>query len=135
MTSQKPYLLRALYEWIVDNGLTPYVLVRVASASVKVPPDYVKDGQIVLNVAPAAVRNLVIDNDMVVCDGRFGGQAFPISVPMNAVMAIYSKETSEGMMFDAEGGDTNDTLMEPAADAERGPVRAHQKGAHLKVIK
>ena len=128
MTAQKPYLLRALYEWIVDNGLTPYVLVRVTSSTVRVPADYVKDGQIVLNVAPSAVRNLVIENDSLSCDGRFGGKAFPINVPMGAVMAIYSKETSEGMMFDAQAGDDD------LGDGPDEPTRP-ERGGHLKVIK
>jgi len=98
--SQQPYFLRALYEWCVDNGHTPYVTVRVDKAT-KVPPAYVKDGQIVLNLGPAAVRNLHMDNTWLTFSARFGGVSQSIEVPVGNVLAIYSKETGEGMSFAA----------------------------------
>lgn len=98
--SQQPYFLRALYEWCVDGGLTPYLTVRVDRRT-KVPQAYVKDGQIVLNVGPSAVRNLHMDNDWVTFSARFGGVSHAIEIPVGNVLAIYAKETGEGMGFES----------------------------------
>ena len=98
--SQQPYFLRALYEWCVDSGLTPYLTVRVDRRT-KVPQAYVRDGQIVLNVGPSAVRSLHMDNDWVTFSARFGGVSHAIEIPASNVLAIYAKETGEGMGFDA----------------------------------
>ena len=95
---QQPYFLRALYEWCVDSGYTPYISVRVDSGA-KVPNAYVKDGQIVLNIGPAAVRNLNMDNVWISFSARFGGVSQIIEVPVANVLAIYAKETGEGMAF------------------------------------
>ena len=116
---KRPYLLRALYDWIVDGGLTPYLLVAVDSPDVQVPVDYVSEGKIVLNLSPAAVRSLEIDTDEVSFDGRFGGKPFPVRVPMPSVVAVYAKESGEGMMFDEE------YASDPQADSGTGP----QQGA------
>lgn len=97
--SQQPYFLRALYEWCVDSSLTPYVTVRV-DVKTRVPQAYVKDGQIVLNVGPSAVRNLHMDNEWVTFSARFGGQSQNIEIPVGNVLAIYAKETGEGMSFE-----------------------------------
>ena len=99
---KRPYLLRALYDWIIDSELTPYLLVAAESRDVQVPKEYVSEGRIVLNISPAAVRDLVLGNDTVTCSGRFSGRSFPISVPMPSVLAIYAKETGEGLVFDPE---------------------------------
>lgn len=112
---KRPYLLRALYDWLVDSGLTPYLLVDAEGDDVQVPADYVTDGRIVLNVGPNAVRNLHLGNDQVSCDGRFGGRPFPLSIPLRAVLAIYAKESGEGMMFEPEQG------LQAPADAPAGP--------------
>lgn len=101
MNPKRPYLLRALIDWIVDNGQTPYVLVEVTEG-VQVPTAYVSNGRIVLNVSPAAVRDLSITNDYLMFDGRFSGSSFGVAVPMRAVTAVYSKETGEGMLFEPE---------------------------------
>lgn len=101
MSPKRPYLLRALIEWIVDNRFTPYVLVEVTEG-VQVPQAYVSDGRIVLNVSPVAVRDLSISNDHLMFDGRFGGASFPVTVPMRSVMAVYAKESGEGMLFEPE---------------------------------
>ena len=100
--SQQPYFLRALYEWCVDSGFTPYLTVRVDHRT-RVPQGYVKDGQIVLNLGPSAVRNLNMDNDWVTFSARFGCVSHTIEVPMANVLAIYARETGEGMGFAAEG--------------------------------
>ena len=100
MKSQRPYLLRALYEWIVDSDTTPYLLVKVTSDEVVVPMEFVQDGQIVLNVSPNAVRDFHIGDDAIGFDGRFGGRSFDVWVPVASIAAIYAKENGQGMMFD-----------------------------------
>lgn len=120
--SQKPYLIRALYDWIVDSSLTPYLLVDAAGDGVQVPPDYVEDGKIVLNVSATAVRNLALENEAVLFDGRFAGIAFAVDVPMQSVLAIYAKESGQGMMFDA-----SEVSPDEPPSATNGPT--------LKVVK
>ncbi|KIP89673.1 MULTISPECIES: ClpXP protease specificity-enhancing factor [Pseudomonas] len=102
MNSSRPYLIRALYEWIVDNDCTPHLLVNAEYPGVKVPPGFVSDGQIVLNVSPTAVRELAMKNDAVSFEGRFGGVAHSLFVPAPAVLAIYARENGQGMVFDLE---------------------------------
>ena len=102
MKPQRPYLLRALYDWIIDSDETPYVLVDATIKDVVVPLEYVEDGQIVLNMGPSAIRDLVLENEFVMFNSRFGGRAFEIVLPMQSVKAIYCKDTGEGMVFPAE---------------------------------
>ena len=134
--SKRPYLLRALFEWIVDSDLTPYILIAAVDARVMVPRQYVNDGKIVLNVSPNAVRDLVFDDDFVRFGGRFGGTPFAVEAPISQVMAIYAKETGEGMMFDA---DEPSGEVSVAADTEQhaGPPKPKTPGSgpNLKVIK
>lgn len=104
MNSNRPYLLRGLFEWIVDNDCTPYVVVAADVDGVDVPQAYVADGRIVLNIAPAAVRDLVIADQFLSFTGRFSGQSYHVSAPIGAVTAIYAKESGEGMMFQVEEG-------------------------------
>ena len=101
-TPQRPYLLRAMHEWMTDNGHTPYVVVDAALDGVDVPPDYVQDGKIVLNVSYAAVRNLELGNDWLGFEARFAGKARQVDVPVRAVLGIYARETGRGMIFSAE---------------------------------
>lgn len=122
--SQQPYFLRALYEWCVDSSLTPYLTVRV-DARTRVPQAYVKDGQIVLNVGPNAVRNMHMDNEWVTFSARFGGTSHSIEIPVGNVLAIYAKETGEGMGFESmlpnpdADADTDETPAVPLAVIER----------------
>lgn len=104
MTSTRPYLLRALYEWIVDNNMTPYLLIDAEHADVHVPSQYIENGRIVLNVSPSAVRELDLGNDGVLFSARFSGKPFEVSVPMTAVKAIYAQENGRGMVFSEEDG-------------------------------
>ena len=113
-TSTRPYLIRALYEWCTDNGLTPYVAVRVDD-SVRVPREYVKDGEIVLNISMDATSALKLGNDCIEFKARFAGVARDIMIPMGRVMAIYARENGQGMAFPLE-----DESLEPAP-AEPGP--------------
>ena len=102
MTSSKPYVIRAIYDWIVDNNCTPHLLVDAEAEGVEVPQDYVTDGQIVLNVSPSAVVNLQLSNDSVSFSGRFGGVPVDITVPLDGVIGIYARENGQGMIFDEE---------------------------------
>jgi stringent starvation protein B len=113
----KPYILRALYEWCVDNGYTPHLAVRVDSRA-QVPPEYVKNGEITLNIAPTAVHKLQMGNDLIEFSARFGGVARQISVPVAGVYALYARETGHGMTFDIEAPG-------PAAQAEAEPVTSN----------
>ncbi len=100
----KPYLLRALFEWCVDNGYTPHLAVKVDSRT-QVPPEYVKGDEITLNVSPNAVHKLQMGNELVEFSARFGGVARQISVPIANVYALYARETGQGMTFDLDGKD------------------------------
>ena len=100
MTSNRPYLMRAIYEWILDNDMTPHVLIDADLPTVEVPRQYVEEGRIVLNISPGAVQQFAIDNDCLGFSARFGGKPFSIYAPINAVRAIYAAENSEGMMFE-----------------------------------
>ena len=106
MTSSRPYLIRAIYQWISDNALTPYVLVNAEYPETVVPQQFVEDGKIVLNISNQAVDNLHIDNDWLMFSARFSGKAMDISIPVVAIQAIYAKENGQGMVLDRdeEGG-------------------------------
>lgn len=132
MTSHRPYLLRALYEWIADNGMTPHLLVDATRSGVQVPLHAVKDGRIVLNVAERAVARLEMTNELIRFSARFGGVSHAVSVPVSAVLAIYARETGQGMalpedMMPGEGdADADDVVVEdemsPAAPATGRPT-------------
>ena len=98
----KPYLLRALYEWCVDNGYTPHIAVKVDSRT-QVPSEYVKNSEITLNISPSAVHKLQMGNELIEFSARFGGVARQISVPVPSVYALYARETGHGMTFDIDG--------------------------------
>jgi len=102
MTSNKPYLIRAIYDWIVDNDLTPYLLVNAEYPGVEVPQEHVSGGRIVLNVSPKACRGLHLDNDKIVFTARFSGQSTQMLLTPAAVLAIYAKENGRGMEFGEE---------------------------------
>lgn len=101
MNSSRPYIIRAIYEWIADNDCTPHLLVDVNQEGVDVPQAYVTDGQIVLNIAPSAVVGLEMGNELIFFNGRFGGVATDIVVPVRAILGIYARENGQGMVFDA----------------------------------
>jgi stringent starvation protein B len=125
MTSNKPYLLRALNEWILDNELTPHIIVDVHAQGVEVPEQAIQDGKLVLNIAPQATQNLVVGNDCITFQARFSGTPFKIYLPIDAVMAIYARENGQGMMF-AHGKDRAEDEVK-VDDPPSGP--------HLKLIK
>ncbi|MCY4264344.1 MAG: ClpXP protease specificity-enhancing factor [Gammaproteobacteria bacterium] len=102
MTSSRPYLIRALYEWIVENDCTPYILINAYEDGVEVPQEHVKDGQIILNISPVAVQDIYLGNDCVGFEGRFAGILKKVLVPMPAILGIYARENGQGMIFDPE---------------------------------
>jgi stringent starvation protein B len=112
-TSTRPYLIRALYEWCTDNGLTPYVAVRVDD-TVQVPHEFVKDGEIVLNISFDATQALKLGNDFIEFTARFGGVARSIIVPMGRVVAIYARENGQGMAFPQPESGQSETVVTPA---------------------
>ena len=116
MTSSRPYLVRAIYEWIVDNELTPYVVVDAETKDVSVPQQHVKDGQIVLNISPIAIHGLLINNQSIEFQARFSGRAHKIYAPVKAITAIYAKENGRGMVF----GDEDDGDGAPEPDKPAG---------------
>jgi stringent starvation protein B len=141
--SQQPYFLRALYEWCVDSGHTPYLTVRVDKQT-RVPQAFVRDGQIVLNVGPSAVRNIHMDNDWVTFSARFGGMSHSIEIPVGNVIAIYARETGEGMAFEnlePAGLSTNAAEQESEVsdqetdDAASAPPVQPKGRPHLTVVK
>ncbi len=132
MTSTRPYLIRALYEWIEDNGLTPHILVDAESPGVEVPRQHVHEGRIVLNVNPAAVRDLRLGNDWIEFSARFGGVARVLQIPVAAVLAIYARENGQGMAFgEDEKGD--DETPPPTPQPDKPAARARKPV--LKIVK
>lgn len=124
MSSSRPYLIRSLYEWILDNQCTPYVLVNAAYPDTVVPESFVEAGQIVLNLSPSAIRHLEMDNDKICFDGRFGGVAQQVWLPAQAVMAIYARENGQGMVFEVDPA--------PVPPASEEGVKPGSKGAGSK---
>jgi len=125
MSSNQPYLLRALYDWIVDNSLTPYVLVNAEAEHVDVPSQYIENGKIVLNISPTAVSSLELGNDCVIFNARFAGKPMDVSFPISAVLAIYARENGQGMVFNESGNEPP-----PAPEPDKP-----SSSSHLKLVK
>ena len=129
MTSSRPYLVRAMYQWIVDNGMTPHLLVNAEIGNCEVPQALVNDGKIVLNVAPMAVNGLILGDEKVTFSARFDGKPGALSIPIEAVLAIYARENGQGMMFSEDDeADFADSDFDPDPDPEK-------PGPKLRVIK
>ena len=135
MNSSRPYLLRALYEWMVDNQCTPHLLVNSDYPQVRVPPGFASDGQIVLNVSPSAVRYLEMDNQAVSFEGRFGGVAHRLYVPCAAVLAIYARENGQGMVFELEAPEAEAVLAEEEGGTPQDEPPKSGGRPSLKVVK
>ncbi|MBV1906745.1 MAG: ClpXP protease specificity-enhancing factor [Pseudomonadales bacterium] len=142
MISNRSYLLKALYDWVLDNECTPYIVVSTESKNIQIPSGYDENNRIVLNISPNAVRHFGISQHTICFESRFAGQAHAISAPVGAVIAIYAKETGEGMVFDFEQ-EESDTL-ESATLESATPENSKQKSAeedgsgtarHLRIIK
>jgi stringent starvation protein B len=138
MTSNRPYLIRALYDWIIDNGLTPHLVVDAEHPSAAVPRAFVDDGRIVLNVAPQAVQALQLGNDSIRFSARFGGSPFVVELSPQAVLGVYARENGHGMLFPDElpGADDaadEDTTSGPDSDGGGGDKKPARPS--LRVIK
>ena len=126
ITPTRPYLVRAIYEWINDNLLTPYLLINAEEKGVFVPQQYIKDGQIVLNIAPHAVNQLIMDNDAVGFSARFGGVPQQVYVPIRAIMGLYARENGQGLFFDASEYPsvlTEETAIDETPEETPEPVK------------
>lgn len=130
MSSNRPYLLRAIHDWINDNGLTPYLLVKANAPGVRVPQSAIKDGRVVLSIASRAVARLEIGMEMVSFMARFNGVSQSIEIPMPALLAVYAQENGQGMMFSEE--DRSPTLPQPPETSEPDPKPGRPK---LHVVK
>jgi stringent starvation protein B len=126
MTSNRPYLLRALNEWIIDNGMAPYILVDAKFPGTSVPGEFIQDGKIVLNISSSAVKDLMINNDLLTCTARFAGKSTSLQCPIAAVTAIYASENGHGMIFPEE--------EETEEETKKISVPVHKK-PDLKLIK
>jgi len=152
MTSYRPYLMRALYEWIADNEMTPHILVDAGAVGVRVPKHTITDGQVVLNIAERAVVRLQMDNERISFSARFGGTPYQVVVPIDAILAIYARETGQGMALPADAipprpaaASTDPAVVsdpEPAPVTEQEPddstrplKRTPPRRGHLKVVK
>jgi len=140
MTSYRPYLLRALAEWINDNGMTPHILVDATVAGVQVPVSAIHEGRVVLNIADRAVVGLHIDNAWIGFTARFGGVSQPVNVPVGAVLAVYARETGQGMVLPDEGIPTGTPGDDPDSPPSGSPPEPPSdpgagKRPHLRVVK
>ncbi len=142
MTSHRPYLLRALWEWIADNGMTPHLLVDATRPGVRVPPHTIKDGKVVLNIADRAVAKLEMGNEAVSFSARFAGVSHAVVVPVPAILAIYARETGQGMALpedigagqqEESSGRTPENGPDSPPDDDAPPPP--RRGAHLRVVK
>lgn len=134
MSSLKPYLIRAVYDWCVDQDLTPYLLVNAQAREVQVPRHSVQeDGRIVLNLRPQAVHNLSLGDQKIEFNARFGGSPMQVKVPLPAVIAIYARENGQGMVFD--GNEEEEPTPPPSTPVDAGEAKPARPRPVLKVVK
>jgi stringent starvation protein B len=126
MTSLKPYLIRSIYEWIIDNSLTPHLLVDAEDTRAILPTEFIEDGKIVLNIRPEAIQGLSLGNDEIEFNARFSGKPMHIVTPITAVLAIYAKENGKGMIFDQEDSE---------GDEPPPPVKKPTAKPNLRIVK
>lgn len=134
MTSSRPYLIRAMYQWITDNGMTPHLLVDASVDGVQVPAEHVQNGKIILNIAPMAISALILGDAEITFSARFSGRSRSLHVPIEAVLAVYAKENGQGMMFsDDDGAISSDD--DPGTDPGPGSGPGKPKRPSLRVVK
>jgi stringent starvation protein B len=131
MSSSRPYLLRALYDWVLTNNCTPYISVNAFFSEVEVPQDYVREGIIILNISPQAIEDLTLGDVAVSFEGRFGGMSSSVYVPIGAIISIYAKENGKGMVFEME------TEFPPTTDPASSSPRTSSSPVKpdLKIVK
>lgn len=136
MTSSRPYLVRAMYQWIVDNGMTPHLLVDVSVDGVQVPVEHIQNGKIILNIAPMAITSLVLGDEDVTFGARFSGKSQNLYIPIEAILAVYAKENGQGMMFsEDDGAVSSDDDNDPGAGPGSGSKANKAKRPNLRVVK
>ncbi len=141
MTSRRPYLIRAMHEWMTDNVQTPHLMVNVSIAGVVVPPQYVQEDKIILNVSYSACQNLTMSNERIEFNARFGGQPHHVVVPIQAVLGIYARETGQGMVFAEEDElppeptSSGDLAAGGQSSAETAAKPVPRSRAQLKIVK
>ena len=136
--STRPYLVRAIYDWSLDQGLTPQIMVDVTMSGVDVPMAYAQDGKIVLNLHPNSVRGLELGDEYLMFSARFSGRPEDITIPVESVLAVYARENGQGIMFQADGSGITPPSPMPSRQQTDENVPREQKpkpGSHLKVIK
>lgn len=126
MTSSRPHLIRAIYDWIVENRLTPYILVNAEYPGVEIPQEFVTAGRVILNISPESCRGLHLDNDRIVLTTRFSGRTVQLALSPGAVLAIYAKENGRGMEFSEEDGD-----FPPAGDSSGSGAQGKKPSLRL----
>ena len=134
MTSSRPYLVRAMYQWIIDNGMTPHLLVDAAVEGVQVPVEHIQNGKIILNVAPMAISALVLGDTEITFSARFSGKSQGLHIPIEAVLAVYAKENGQGMMFSEDDGAVSSD-DDPDLDPDPGSSSGKPKRPNLRVVK
>ena len=135
MTSSRPYLIRAIYDWILDNQLTPYILVNAEHSGVEIPLEYVTAGRVVLNISPESCRGLHLDNDRIVLTTRFSGRTVQLAMSPGAVLAIYAKENGRGMEFNEEEGEGDLPPASPIPTGSRASKDGTGRKPALRLIK
>ena len=126
--SKRPYLIRAMHEWMVDNGNTPHIVVDTSFEGVSVPSEHIKDGKIILNISESAAHNLKLTNDNVSFRARFGGVPYDVWAPIRSVLGIYARETGQGMIFSQESD-------QPEPPELKDDVEQTRSRAHLTIVK
>lgn len=134
VTSRRPYLLRAMHEWISDNSQTPHIVVDAGVEGVKVPVQHVKDGRIILNISLNAAQGLSLGNEALSFRARFGGVSQDVVVPIAAIVGIYARESGQGMIFGDNDGPVG-TTEPPTPSPPAAPPPAGPRKSHLKVVK
>ena len=125
-TSKKPYFIRAMFEWISDNGYTPHLLIDASYENMSIPRNFVQNERITLNISSSATRNLTIDSDLISFDARFEGKTMNVQLPYEAVINIFARETGEGMAFSSESDTANRDLVKKSVKKDKTP--------HLKLV-
>ncbi|GLR63157.1 ClpXP protease specificity-enhancing factor [Marinospirillum insulare] len=143
-TSSRPYLLRAIYEWLLDNNLTPHIVIATDMPGVEVPSSQTEQGQLVLNISPDACRDLIMGNQEVTFGTRFSGTPRQIRSPLNAIMAIYARENGQGMVFGQEpqleglepsSAEVPEADLTKASDTKSTKQSSSKKVSHLRIVK
>ena len=134
--SKRPYLIRAMHEWMADNNNTPHIVVDAAVDGVTVPVEHIKDGKIILNISESAAHNLKLTNDAASFRARFGGVPFDVWVPMSSVLGIYARETGQGMIFSHDSDNAeNSESTDQSATQQADDIESTRARSHLRVIK